>query len=320
MKKLILTLLLAALPLSLLAASGTAIPGGNQSTPFIINKPGAYYLAGNRVMTDKTVLGAIQILADNVTLDLNGFTLSYTDIASDPSVFGHAIFSNKNNVEVRNGTISTIPNEAVHAQVGDGFRLIDVRIMDSHGVRITVPGALVERCHITNSRGRAITIEGDGSIVRSCTVAWVEPTKPTDGYGIYVGSNCSAVDCSVSNTHLEGIGLWGIGALIEGCLISNANLSKTSQRGAITVVGTGNTVRRNIISGAFASGVTIGGSAIGAVIEQNVITGTESAGAGSGAGIRSLSASSIILNNKGASNASGLISGQYVNGGGNLGS
>ncbi|HEX2100217.1 MAG TPA: hypothetical protein VHF69_06130 [Candidatus Synoicihabitans sp.] len=75
MKNLILSCLLAVLPLSLFAASGTAIPGGNQNTPFVIDKPGAYYLAANRTMTKLNVWAAIEIKADNVTLDLNGFTL-----------------------------------------------------------------------------------------------------------------------------------------------------------------------------------------------------------------------------------------------------
>jgi hypothetical protein len=72
------SLLLAAVPPGLFAASGTAIPGGNQTAPFVIAKPGAYHLAANRVMT-ATGKPAIEITASDVTLDLNGSTLGYID-------------------------------------------------------------------------------------------------------------------------------------------------------------------------------------------------------------------------------------------------
>jgi hypothetical protein len=107
MKKLVLSILLTVLPLALFGASGTAIPGGNQAAPFVINKPGAYYLAANRVMTTKgQAVGAIQIDASDVTLDLNGYTLGYVDVDGS----GSGILVNGSNVEIRNGSINTCPS------------------------------------------------------------------------------------------------------------------------------------------------------------------------------------------------------------------
>src|SRR5436190_2248196 len=45
------------------------------SVPFTISASGSYYLTGNLAVTTGT---AITISADNVTLDLNGFTISST--------------------------------------------------------------------------------------------------------------------------------------------------------------------------------------------------------------------------------------------------
>ena len=161
MKKLILTLLLAVLPLSSFAASGTAIAGGSQSTPYVINKPGAYYLAANRVMT---TLGqaAIQIDASDVTLDLNGYTLSFPN-AEGPYTPG--IKAKGANIEIRNGSISTIPGSAIHVDgllENVGLRLIDLRIADSMGIGTGAWGTWVERCQVTDTSGNAIQV-GTGS-------------------------------------------------------------------------------------------------------------------------------------------------------------
>src|SRR5262245_11599909 len=56
------------------ALAGYAIPGDAPGFPVTITQPGSYRLAGN--LTVPTVfVTAIQITADDVTLDLNGFAI-----------------------------------------------------------------------------------------------------------------------------------------------------------------------------------------------------------------------------------------------------
>ena len=69
--------------------------------PLVISQPGSYRLSGN-IHGDPKGFGAIQINADNVTLDLNGFNI---DAVSAPAIQGHRKDSNRN-VEIRNGSIS----------------------------------------------------------------------------------------------------------------------------------------------------------------------------------------------------------------------
>ena len=99
-----LTLLSAASANAWSVATGvgaTAIPGGAFASPFIISTPGNYFLVANR--TDTTPgLPAIIIVASEVTLDLNGRTLS----GIQPQDFQIGILvSGANDVIVQQGDI-----------------------------------------------------------------------------------------------------------------------------------------------------------------------------------------------------------------------
>src|SRR5438270_7071705 len=70
----------------------------NANYQSVINQPGSYYLAANLLVT-KT--NGIQINAEGVTLDLNGFQVS-RDSASGKGI---EITSSSDHVTVRNGTV-----------------------------------------------------------------------------------------------------------------------------------------------------------------------------------------------------------------------
>src|SRR3954468_15831213 len=70
----------------------------NANYQFVINQPGSYYLSANLLVT-KT--NGIQINAEGVTLDLNGFQVS-RDSASGKGI---EITSSSDHVTVRNGTV-----------------------------------------------------------------------------------------------------------------------------------------------------------------------------------------------------------------------
>lgn len=73
-----------------------------ESLPYVISNPGSYYLARSLQFTAASG-DAISITSDNVTLDLNGFTLS-----SSAGVTGHAIKvgDNRNNIAIKNGNVA----------------------------------------------------------------------------------------------------------------------------------------------------------------------------------------------------------------------
>src|SRR3954471_919558 len=80
----------------------TPAPAGvdttNPNYHFVINQPGSYYLSANVVVT-KT--NGIQINAEGVTLDLNGFQISQMT----PTGFGIEVAAPGHRATIRNGTV-----------------------------------------------------------------------------------------------------------------------------------------------------------------------------------------------------------------------
>jgi hypothetical protein len=105
---------IAILALSLIPASAFALDGVvliNQSTvmaaggfPYMITQPGSYKLSGNLIVTSAGKDG-IDINSDNVTLDLNGFTIT------GPGTRGpeNGIASANQNITLRNGVVTRFP-------------------------------------------------------------------------------------------------------------------------------------------------------------------------------------------------------------------
>jgi hypothetical protein len=318
MKKLILSCLLAVLPLSLFAATGTAIPGGSQSTPFVIDKPGAYYLAANRTMTTLTTWAAIEIKADNVTLDLNGFTLAFSSSANQ-SGHGNGIVVKGDNVEIRNGVVSTTPAYAIFSETGDYLRLIDLRVLESVGVMARGRSSIVDRCHVSETRGYGLQI-GNGGVARNCTVAEVEKTTwGGGGIGLELGTNAVAVGCIVEYTDWVGI-FASAGALIQDTRIAHSNREMSATGGGIVLEGPSVTIRHSLLSNSNGCGILIRPAAIGAVVEETVVRRSAPATPTIGAGIVCQNNSATLRNNQGVFNQGGFIVGPYVDAGGNNGS
>ncbi|HTA42217.1 MAG TPA: hypothetical protein VK789_07210 [Bryobacteraceae bacterium] len=79
----------------------TVAAGGNRATngfPYIINQPGSYQLTGN--LTVPAGVNGIGIAASNVTLDLNGFTI--TVLGANRGVYA---VGSPSMISVRNGSI-----------------------------------------------------------------------------------------------------------------------------------------------------------------------------------------------------------------------
>jgi hypothetical protein len=315
MKKFVLSILLAVLPLALFGASGTAIPGGNQAAPFIINKPGAYYLAANRVMTTKGG-SAIEITASDVTLDLNGYTLSYVD--SEGAGTGVTVTSS--NVEIRNGSICTVPYNAIFTKTGAGIRIIDVRMADTGGITLNSEGSRVERCHIVDSRGFAVSLSGWGSVLTDCQIHYVQPFPgSTASYGVYVSTYCRVIGNDFDATNGPAIYCTGARAAINDNQVTRANLSKSSEAAGILVTSGNVSLRGNAVLETQGTGIHIAQNAIGCVVDHNVVNRTVTTGPLVGAGIVSQTPTTILRGNLGSSNGGGLIVGTFVDGGNNVG-
>ncbi len=168
------------------------------SVPFTISTPGSYYLTKSLSVASGD---GIRISVSNVTLDLNGFTLSSS--ASSATGVAISILFGSSNIKVGNGKISSGVVESGGAYSGGGFQ-------DGISVNVTSSARIVVRdMIITGVLSNGIRVNGtlspNGTVVDSCIIN----TAGFIGIGADTVSNSTAMDC----------GFYGIDAsTVENCL------------------------------------------------------------------------------------------------------
>lgn len=194
------------------------IPGG--TTGVNISQPGSYVLTGN--ITNSGT--CISISAADVTLDLNGFTLTCTTASAGTPLF----INSTGRVTVRNGTVvgglngiqsgASFPTDMVIEDV-------IVRNPKQRGIYLAVGGQerlLVRRCSVygcgstTTGADVSLTLQGiitNGNHARIeechvCGMSWNGTGSP-QFFGIQAGGASSLISrCSATNTTLlNGAGI-----------------------------------------------------------------------------------------------------------------
>jgi len=150
---------------------------GNSTTEFLIASSGSYYLTTNII----GVAGeqGIEISANNVSLDLNGFSVT----GASTSYSGISILAGVSNSVVRNGIIS-----------GWGNLYTD---LFSSGYNVAFEDLIISGAHV------GIQCFGNGGIIRNCTVS------ACNQYGIYLAGSNYLVACNClfeNNTGNNGNG------------------------------------------------------------------------------------------------------------------
>ena len=148
-----------------IAGGGATVGTKISSVPFIINTPGFYFFSRNLDHSGTEV--AILVNANNVTIDLMGFSLGHSGIGG----LGQGIaLSNCNNVEIRNGTIRGFYNGIFDPSTsGNNHRVINIAAINpgigTSGYNILLAGTdhLVKNCTASNCGAGGILI-GSGTI------------------------------------------------------------------------------------------------------------------------------------------------------------
>jgi parallel beta-helix repeat protein len=144
-------------------ANGTTdiLPAPDGPVGVVISQPGHYMLVDN--VTRTTPGNAIDVTTSNVTIDLNGYTLSGFGEFS-----GVAVYSP--NVTVRNGTLRTFHFGCYIA--GSEVTVEDCTVMANawNGIRIAGANAKVKDCTVLDNGWEGIRITGAGATVEDCTV------------------------------------------------------------------------------------------------------------------------------------------------------
>ena len=302
MKTRSLALILALLPAALFAgqpAGGTttpanAIPGGSQATTFVISKPGYYYLAGDRTMTDSTKNG-IEIASSDVTLDLGGYTLRFANVSG--AAMG-IYTQDVQNIEIRNGALTDVPVYGIFAgatYVGGNvnIRVIDVRVSATGNSGIWVEGdsVLIDRCTVDHAGYNGIHLYwGTGTIVSNSVVSAAQ------SYGILaIGSGAAVKNCTVSKAQYAGIAVYD--GSVSDSHVTSCNLSKSAGGAGISLLDAGGVVRNSVVRGCYIAGVRAASGDF--LVESNVIATTITAANTPGVAIAGDQSSSILaMNNR----------------------
>ncbi len=275
---------------------------GASFVQFIISSPGSYYLTTNIVVTNSSLNG-IYIQANNVTLDLKGFSV----IGAPGSQYG-IVIEGYTNVSVRDGLISGWPLFGIDcAATHVDLDQLTISGGGTGGILLTGPGGcIVRNCIISgntsygieclandvaldhlmvSSNNPGLFFSGVASgVIKDCTVnenftAGVECVSSTNmtledltsshnyGYGLDLNTfeNGTVSDCKINgNANNTGIYLNGSSCLILGNSCSgNGN--------SIFVQGANNQIDGNhgIGSNPSAVGIWING---GAAFTNNIVT------------------------------------------------
>ncbi len=206
----------------MLGVSSIALAGGTviSKLPYTISKSGAYYLSKN-LEENKNDVGGITIEADNVTIDLSGFSLIGlgTGTTLEPT---YGIYMNgRSNAEIKNGIIRNFKSHGIYESnnVGNSHRIINVRVINNgeKGINLLGNNHIVKDCTVSSNGNHGLDI-GTGSLVISNT------SFNNGGSGFYITTGCSVKDNTSSLNQQYGIFL-GENNLVDGNTAFLNNLS-----------------------------------------------------------------------------------------------
>lgn len=241
-------LLMAALPATVRAGSSIVIkvnlgtvntggisPGDLPGFPVTITQPGAYELDGNLDLRSQHTpwnVNAIQVTADNVTINLKGFAIIGPAVCTGhppvcmPIGTGDGISSTNNNIVVENGTIRGMGSDGI--ALANNVRVTNIRAIGNGGDGIAVlDTSIVENCTVQSNGDDGIQV-GNTSTVRGNVV------KDTKEQGIVALNASTVMGNSVFRSGLQGI--FTIGA----CTVTgNTSVGQATSFGLSLGTGTG---------------------------------------------------------------------------------
>ena len=175
------------------------------SAPITLTNSGSYYLTTNLTVSGGTA--AINILADGVTLDLNGFTLTSTQVGAtvDGILLNGPGVVARHDITICNGHIvGGVTNDSSGVFSGPGFGS-GITYFGYAPINVRVTGVSVSGC----MEDGIYLYEGGATIVESCTVQTVGSS------GIYADNVSHS---SASNCGSQGIGSDSVSDCVGICI------------------------------------------------------------------------------------------------------
>lgn len=183
---------------------------GDADSIYRVFASGSYYLTGNISVSPGQ--SGIEIAANNVTIDLNGFTISallpgsLDGIVEDTSSFTHA------NIIIMNGTVSGMDGHGIN--LGDSslnHRIERVTASNNAGMGIRFGyNGIVDSCQAYANGSSGIVCFGSNSLIRSSTA------YDNGGSGIILTGAGNITDCTSMNNTSVGFRT-GPGSTVRNC-------------------------------------------------------------------------------------------------------
>lgn len=207
------------------AMAGGITPGDTPGFPISITQPGSYKLMSNLTVPANT--NGIEISVDNVTIDLNGFTLSgpvncsgsggaqmVCDVASGYGItYGAPAGNSKRGWTVRNGTVTGFGKNGV--ELGEGGLAEALRVMGVGGHGILVgQNSVVGNSEFLRNGGRGIYSGLSGVLIHHVTAS-------ENRYGGIFTINGSTVQNAVASFN-GGYGIQG-GSVSSSVMVQNSS-------------------------------------------------------------------------------------------------
>lgn len=271
--------------------------------PYPIQNSGSYYVTRN---LDGSA-GGITITADNVTLDLMGFTLDGGGAIEHYGI----IFSGQDNVTVKNGTVRGFGRAGIYQPTGNYAKVIDVQSLANGvmGSGSTYTGiyvgynSMILRCTAAGNGNNGI-YSGRNSIIKDSVAYNNAVGGPYGHFGIFGGSG-STLSNNIAYDNKGTYGIFGS----YGSTLSNNTAYNNDDRG----IGAdrGSTLTNNTAYSNGGWGIYLSGSStlIGNTASWNNLSQIEEQG-----GIY-INTGSLVSNNTATRN---LRTGIYVNGKNNV--
>ncbi|MDB6125339.1 MAG: hypothetical protein JWQ71_4332 [Pedosphaera sp.] len=255
------------------------------SLPFSASTSGSYYVTTNLISA--VVQSGIIIGADNVTIDLNGFTVDGGFNKTNIFGFGITSGSSRTNIYVYNGMIRNWGGGGVYALTIYNSRFENLRLSEN-GVGMYLGSAnQVLGCSITgttaaNTKGISVV---DGCLIKDCILT-------TNVFGIVTGNGCTIMNCT-ARANASGIQT-GFRNIVKGCSVTENTGIGISVGGECLIVD--NICNRN------------GGTAIAATSTNNRLDGNQVRN-NTGIGIQtSAGAGNVVIRNSSSANSGGNYS------------
>lgn len=258
-------------------------PGDNDASPstFKITQPGSYVLTSN--IAGEPSKHAIEIAANNVTIDLRGFSITGAGL---DGIYAE----NWSGIEIRAGFIRSAGADGIDLRFANNARIHDMTVADCAGSGIRLgAAAIIERCTAdgcADGPGAAGILVGQDALVLSCIVRNSGDPAASSATGMLAGARCRVRDCIVSATTASGAAVGiaiGFDTVLEHCSI--VNVSGGAGSAGVNLGGSG-TVRDSNFS---STPVAIIATESQCSILGNTINGT------GGIGIRGASTSALHI-------------------------